>query len=161
MIVLIVYGWTIIWFFWRLPGWLFFLSAPEILMAAAYALATNLAESIAILCLPLLLSLILPKDWLRDVFVARGAALAVALLGYAIFLTYQFQLKSDYPSLPKPAWQLILPALAIPLVFYLPGKIKLLRKILEGLADRATIFLYVMLPVSILSVLVILARATL
>jgi hypothetical protein len=88
VIVLFVYGWTIIWFFWRLPGWVFFLSASEILMAAAYALATNLVESLAVLVLPLLLSLILPKTWFRNAFVARGAALVLALVAYMIFLTY-------------------------------------------------------------------------
>lgn len=160
MIVLIVYGWTIIWFFWRLPGWLFFLNAPEILMAAAYALATNFAESLAVLLAPLLLSMILPKRWFRDVFVARGAALVIALLVYMIFLTYKFQLKSDYPSLPLPVWQLVLPAAAIPLIVYLPGRLGLLRTILEWLADRATIFLFVTIPLSVLSMLAILVRAT-
>ena len=57
VIVLIVYAWTIIWFFWKLPSWLFFLNAGEILTAFAYSLATNLAESLVVLCAPLLLAL--------------------------------------------------------------------------------------------------------
>ena len=158
VIVLIVYGWTIIWFFWRLPGWLFFLSAPEILMAFAYALATNLVESLAVLCVLYLLSLILPSSWFRDVFVARGAALAIAGLAYMMFLTYQFQLKSDYPSLPLQAWQLVVPSAGIPLLAYVVGRVGLLRKVLESVADRATIFLYVTVPLSVLSAVVILVR---
>jgi hypothetical protein len=159
VIVLIVYGWTIIWFFWRLPGWLLFLRAPEVLMAFAYALATNLAESLVVLVPLVLLNFLLPKAWFRDFFVARGSAAAIAALAYIVFLTYQFQYKSEYPSLRLPGWQLIVPSVAIPLLAYAWGKVAVLRKALESLADRATIFLYVTLPASIVAALVVLFRS--
>jgi hypothetical protein len=159
VIVLIVYGWTITWFSWRFPGWLLFLKASEILIVVAYALATNFAESLAALCVPLLLSPVLPKKSFRDVFVARGAALAIAGLAYLMFLTDQFKYKNDYPNLRLETWVLALPIAAIPPLVYLAGRITWLRKILESFADRATIFLYITVPLSILSVLAILVRA--
>src|SRR5512140_447536 len=86
VIVLVIYTWTILWFFWKLPSWTFFLNVGEMLTMLAYSLATNFAESLLVLCGPLVLGLVLPRKWFSEVFVARGAALSLAGLGYMMFL---------------------------------------------------------------------------
>jgi membrane-anchored protein YejM (alkaline phosphatase superfamily) len=41
MITMVIYSWTILHFFWRLPGWLYFMSIGEVLTVYAYSMATN------------------------------------------------------------------------------------------------------------------------
>ncbi len=158
VIAFILYAWTLLWFFWKLPGWLFMLSVGNILGALAYALATNLAESLLVLSGVLALAWILPGRWFRDVFVARGAALCMAGLAYAMFLADRFKNKTDYPELPLAAWTVPLALSAIALIVYLCGCFGMARKVLEGVADRATIFVYILVPASMISLLVILVH---
>ncbi len=156
VIVLMVYTWTIMWFFWKLPSWLFFMNAGEILITFLYSVATNFVESLLVLCAPVFLCLILPRKWFYDLFVSRGAALVIAGLGYMMYLAFQFQGKNDYPSINLKAWSLALAFALLMLIVFLAGKINVSRKILEVVADRATIFLYLTIPVSIISVFVVL-----
>src|SRR5512138_242629 len=134
VIALILYTWTLMWFFWKLPSWLYFLNWGEIGASLAYLLVTNLAESLAVLCGPLLLALALPRAWFRDVFVARGAALVIAGLGCMILLAEQFNNFTDYPTLALPLWTVAVALAVIALVVYLSGRIALLRKVLEVVA---------------------------
>src|SRR5690242_16356711 len=69
VIVLMVYTWTLMAFFYKVPSWSYYLNAGEILTLLAYSLATNLAETLLVLCGPLLVALILPRRWFRDVFI--------------------------------------------------------------------------------------------
>ncbi len=155
VIVLIIYTWTLMWFFWEVPSWLYYLRLDEILVLLAYAFATNLAESLAVLCAPLLLALILPKKWFSDVFVARGAAICVAGLGCLVFLAEQFTDKDTYPSFWLKIPTLLVVGAAIAGLAYLSGRVGPLRKVLEAVADRVSIFAYVLTPVSVIAVLVV------
>jgi hypothetical protein len=158
--VLIIYSWTILWFFWKLPTWRIILTPWEILGVLAFLLATNLAESLGVLCIPVVLALILPRGWFGDVFVARGASLMMTGLAYMMFLGDQLKYQGAFPSLTLQPWLLSLPLGVIALMVYLSGRIGWVRRIAESLADRATIFLYVMLPLSIISLFVILIGLT-
>ena len=158
VIVLMIYAWTLVWFFWKLPSWLFFLNAGEIVIALAYALATNLVESLLMLCAPLVMSMALPKQWFHDRFVARGAALAISGLAYMMYLANQFKTKDDYPSLTLKPWTLALALGVILFIVYLAGRLSLFRKLIELLADRAIIFLYISLPLSLISLVVVIFR---
>ncbi len=156
VIVLMIYTWTIMWFFWKLPSWLFFMNAGEILLVFIYSVSTNFVESLIILCAPIFLCMVLPRQWFHDVFVSRGTALVAAGLGYMMFLALQFQAKNDYPAIYLKAWSLALALLILSFIVFLAGKISIPRKALEAVADRATIFLYVTIPVSIISAIVVL-----
>lgn len=161
VIMLMVYTWTLLWFFWKVPSWLFFMNAGDILSVLPYLLATNLAESLVVLCGPLFLSLVLPKTWFHDVFVGRGAALSIAVLGYMMYLANQFKNKSDYPTLSLQLWSVLLALAGIAVLGYLFGQFRVLRRIIELISDRVTIFVYIFVPLSILSVLVIIVRSLL
>lgn len=159
VIAIIIYTWTLFWFFWKVPSWLFFLHAGEILTALAYSLTVNFAESLVVLCGPLFLSLVLPRRWFHDVFMARGTAFSIAGLGYLILLANQFTDKNAYPTLWLQAWTVLLAAIIIAALAYLGGRIALLRKILEVVADRFSIFAYILVPLSMVSLLVVLFRS--
>jgi hypothetical protein len=153
IIVLVTYSWTILSFFWMFPSWRIILTAGEILGVLGYSLAAVLLESVLVMVVIVAVAVALPKTWFSDVFVARGAALVLAGLGYAMFLSEQLKTQGGFPKLGLPGWILIMPLVAIVLVVYLAGRIRLVRNFLGSLADRATIFLYVMTPLSVLSLL--------
>ncbi len=158
VIAIMIYAWTLLWFFWRLPSWLDFLNLGEILTQLAYSLATNFIESLIVLCAPVLLALLLPKKWFHDAFIARGASLSVAGLGCLMLLASQFDNKNDYPTFSLHSWIVLLILIAIAALVYLCGRIALVRRILEGLADRTSIFAYLLVPLSLISLLAVIVR---
>ena len=158
MITLVIYTWTILWFFWKLPSWLYFLNASEIGIALAYVLVTNFVESLLVLCIPVFLALVLPRKWFLDLFVARGTCLVLFGLGYMIYLAREVQTKVDHPAFSYRLLPLAIAAVLILMATFLISRIGPIRKILEAFSDRATIFLYVFMPVSVISMLVVLVR---
>lgn len=158
VIALVVYTWTILWFFWKLPSWLDFLNMSEIGTVFSYVLATNLIESLLVLCAIVVLCVILPKKWFLDLFVARGTSVVLFGLSYMIYLAYQVQAKVDHPTFSFKLMPIILESMLILIVGYVVGGIQPVRKVLEFFADQATIFLYLSIPLSIVSVLIVLFR---
>ena len=156
VIVFTVYSWTLLWFFWKYPSWLYFLNLGEILTVLAYSLATNFFESLLVLAAPLALAVVLPKKWFYETFVARGITLVLPILGYMMVLAYQFESKIDYPT-EALNWAPVVLAVTLLLVFIV-GRVGFLRKALEFFADRATIFIYLTIPLSLASVLVVVIR---
>ena len=156
VIVLLVYGWTLYWFLWKFPSWLYFLTIGEILAALSYSIVTNFLESIAVLALPVMLSLALPKKWFFEVFVARTTAMVVPGLAFMMYIAMQFQTRDDYPrELIK--WSPMV-ALGIAGFAFLIGQVPTLRRALEFLADRAAIFVYLSIPLSLVALIAVLAR---
>lgn len=157
VIVLIFYGWTLIWFFWKLPSWEYFLKFGEIFTILAYSMATNLLESLTVLLVPLLLSIVLPKSWFKDFFISRASSLVILGLGFTMFVTKYITSENDY--YPQNLVRLIpLVGILILALTFLIDRIPFLRKLLEGFADQATIFSYVFTPLGLVSLLVVIAR---
>jgi hypothetical protein len=156
VIVFTIYGWTLLWFFWKYPSWLYFLNIGEILTVLAYSLATNFFESLLVLAAPVALAVVLPKKWFYDVFVARGLALVLPILGYMMYIAFQFESKLDYPT-EILNWAPVILGATLLLIFVV-GKVGFLHKALEIFADRATIFIYLSIPLSIISILVVAIR---
>ncbi len=156
IIVLMVYSWTILLFFRQLPSWLYFMSFDEIFVLFAYGLTLNFLESLSVLLLLILFCFLLPKNWFYDTFVVRGASLAMLVTGYAMFLTWQLQYEEGYPA---GLLFLTLPFLGVILILvYFAGKIGFVSKIIESFADRAVIFLYLSIPISVILLIVVVFR---
>jgi hypothetical protein len=155
VIVLVIYTWTMLAFLWRVSGWLYFLNIPEILIALGNTLAVNFLESLMVLIVPVVLAVILPKKWFADAFVARGVTLVLPLLIYMIYVAYQLEDTDalDYPNMVLNLAPVVFIA-SLVLAFFI-GKISIIRKAIENFADRSIIFLYISIPASIISVLMI------
>ena len=156
VIVLIVYGWTILKFNYNLPGWLFFLNVGEILGVLAYSMVTNLLESIVVLLGVIAAGVLLPRKWFSEAFIARGASLSILVLGLMMYIAGQFSTKEYYPAEIIRWTPAILVLIAT--VVYLLGRLQFTRQAIEFFADRAVIFLYISIPVSVLSLLTVLIR---
>ena len=151
-----LYAWSILWLFWQLPSWLNHLTLGEILPIFAYALATNLLESLLVLAGLNLICFLLPKAWFHDSFVARSFLLVSLSLGYLMVFALSFGKEADYPT-GLWLWFPVVLVLFLLLSLIL-GRVLLVKKLTEAIADRLTIFLYLLAPLSILSLLIVIAR---
>jgi len=154
------YGWTLLAFLWKLPSWLNYLTYGEILTVYSYSLLTNFMESIIFLAFILLICVILPARFLRDVFTLRGTILSISLLG-TMMLVLSFY-SDDNPTLMggPPVWLVILlvSSLLMILLDFLSRKVQRGASALLWFADRLMIFLYINLPLSLLALIVVTIR---
>jgi hypothetical protein len=153
-----IFGWTITSGFWKLPSWLNFLNFGEISAIFAYAMMTAFLESLLVCGLVLLLCLLLPARTFRDQFVVRGTWLAMGLtlsvLGHA---AWRGITRFTYTDVSLVTWS-ILSTLMIAVMTILSGRVRFMAKLAEWISDRLTVFLYILIPVSILSILIVFVR---
>lgn len=154
--VIFVYGWTIYWFLWKLPSWIYFLTLTEILLIAAYAAVVNFLESLLILCMPLFMSMLFPKEWVVDRFIAVGGLLSMFLGGFLIYFSAISHAVNAF-SYSLLTQGLVFLVLSVCLAL-LVGRIWFIERTVEFITDRLVIFLYISIPISIFSILVILTR---
>ncbi|MGA7192714.1 MAG: hypothetical protein WBW94_03720 [Anaerolineales bacterium] len=156
IIVILTYGWTIYWALWKLPSWLDFLPLSEIGAIFCYLMATNFIESLLVLFGVLIISLILPRKWFRDLFVSRGSMLAASVLISLMIFEYHFDKPADYFN----KFPLYLPLILViaGVLAFLAGWIGIVRKAVEVFAENAVIFIFISLPISLLSLIVVIAR---
>jgi hypothetical protein len=141
VIAVVFAGWTITAFAWKLPSWLLLLNLGEIFTVFSYAMAANFVESLIVLALLLVLCILLPRHILRDDFVPRGTILSLGLLGsLLVFVGFetQFGFENGLRLLIPPA------VVLVATVFIL--KSGALRSTAVWLADRLTVFLFLLLP---------------
>jgi len=156
VMVMMIYPWSIASFFWRLPSWLYFSSIGEILVIFAYTMVVNLIESLLILLAILFLSLVFPQKWFADRFVPKGTLLVLFGLGYLMYFNNHLQYQTPFP-VELMNWTPVIVVAILGLVFVI-DRFRFLDKILDELTNRLLIFLYILIPVSVLSLLVVLIR---
>ena len=158
VIVVMIYTWSFILFFWRLPSWLYYLTLGEIAVIFSYMVVVDLMESVLVLLAPLMLAIILPQKWFYDQFITKGNYLILLSLGY-LMLFYE-NLINEILS----PWVLLQKVLIIGLVIlaltFLIDKVGFLNKFTQEFSNRAIIFLYIWIPISLLSLLTVLVRNT-
>lgn len=157
--VFLVYGWTLLASFWKVPSWLYFLRIGDILSVYAYAFVIDFAESLLLLGLMLSVGLLLPQSWWNAQFASKGVLWVTVLMGSAMVRLYTNRSPDSWESIVSGQrlwWGLtLLLALLLSLVVsYVP----FLRRGLENLADRLVVFLYLYLPLTALALIVVFAR---
>jgi hypothetical protein len=116
-----------------------------------------LLESLAVLGLFLLLSIILPAAMMKDVFVTRGTVAALIGLGSIMLYMYRFS-EVGYSFLDDLLlWNLSSLALTLLLTFLAP-RLNFIVRLAAWTSDRVTVFVYLFLPISALSLIVVLYR---
>lgn len=151
------YGWSIVIFLWKLPGYLFFLSIGEIAVPFFYELVTNLAETLLILTLILLVAALLPARVLRDAFIVRGSTISLTLVSAMMFINYRAVTNRLGPPAYWPVWILAAVLAAIALA-WLASHVRIVSRAIAWLGDQLIVFLYILLPLSSLALVVILVR---
>ncbi|MCJ7435647.1 MAG: hypothetical protein MUO77_19360 [Anaerolineales bacterium] len=154
--VILIYGWTAYWFMWKLPSWIYYLSITEILTIAAYSALANLFESLLIFSAPLVLAIIFPKQWFSDRFVSAGSLLGLLTGGYLIYFSSVSGAAGSFSYAPL-IQAVVFFIIAVGIAMF-ASRARVLSNLIEAFTDRAKIFLYLSLPLSVLSVFVVVAR---
>ena len=157
--VFLVYGWTMFTSFWKFPSWLYYLKLGEILSIYAYSFVINFGESVVLISLMILVGIILPRRWWNAQFKSEGVLWIFILMGTIMIRLYTNRAPDDWEEFlyGQRIWWTYALLLGLVLSF-LFSRIVVLRKGLELLADRLVVFLYIYLPLTVVSLVVVVAR---
>ena len=158
----IVYGWTICSSFWKIPSWLFYLRLSEIFSVYAYSFLVNLVESILLTLGVLFLGLFLSGNLWKDGFISAGVVVLVILVGSALVHMRLYEnpdLRVEFIHSQLRWWTGTF--LIAFVVSFICVRISWLKSLLENLADRFVVFLYIYMPLTLLSFGVVLVRIAL
>jgi len=158
--VFMVYGWTLYTSFWKVPSWLFYLTLGEVLSIYSYSFVINFLESLLLVFPLLLFGVVLPARWWNRHFTPYGMTWVVCIAGSAMLRLYNLRAPSMWEDFlhNQGLWWGLTVLLAIALSFSV-SRVSWLRKGAEQLADRLVIFLYIYLPLTVLSFVMLLVRA--
>lgn len=151
VIAFMFYAWSLSVFIYKLPGWLSYLHPAEIGGILAYEFAVNFAESSVFLLILLLVCAALPARFLKHSFVVRGTVIAVVMIAsmqvflYRFFTTPQFGIYVN-------TWMLASAAFSI-LAAWVSTRVRFIQVVVLWLSDRLIIFLFLLIPCSVLSLL--------
>jgi len=157
--VFVVYSWVVFRSFWKLPSWMFVLDIWEIFSVYAYAFVVAFLESIVVLSILLLVGVVLPARWWKDRFISMGIIWLVVVEGSIMLRLYEIRvpaLWNEFVYGQGPWWAYTL-ALAL-LLSLMVSRVTWLQKGLELLAERMLIFLYIYLPLTVISFVVVVFR---
>lgn len=157
--VFLVYGWTLLASFWKVPSWMFYLKISEILSVYAYSFVIDFIESVLLLFMVVVIGLLLPKRWWNAQFTTKGAIWIIVVMGSIMLRLYTNRAPDDWENFVYNQWSwwgfTFLLGAALSFVF---SGVSWLRSGLESLVDRLVVFLYIYLPLTIISVIAVFAR---
>lgn len=157
VIVVMLYGWSLTAFIWKLPSWMNYLSAGELLVIFAYTLAYGLLDSLAIMAILVLLTALLPQHFLQDDFIVRSVVVLVSLIGSGMaFLALYVR---DGQQIAAHGWiWLAVTLIVLAGLLVVVNRWKTAHHAVAWFADQTTIFLFILTPLSLISALVVLYR---
>jgi hypothetical protein len=150
------YAWTIVLFLYKLPSWLYYLHIIEIGGILARALFVNFIESIAFLLLLVILSAVLPPRFFRDEFIVRGSIASLVVIGSMMLFIYCQGKNYEIVD-----YEVIWVAITLILVLVSSAfstRVAFIRQGIISISDRLVVFLYLLLPLSIISIIYILIQ---
>jgi hypothetical protein len=153
----IFFGWSIFVFLQKLPSWLYYLNVGEILTILAYTFTNDLLESLLWLGVLLLLTALLPASLIRDRFAERGSSVGLICLGSLVFFIKLHAERGASLMRYGVLW-LVVTLLLAGLLVYLSSRYRMLSDAILSFTDRLTVFLFLFVPLGILSSLVVLLR---
>ena len=153
-----IFAWTITSWLWKLPSWLNFLAPAEIAGIFSYAMLTALVESVMVGGILLFISFLLPPHIFRDQFIVRGTwlalGLAISILGNGI---WRGLTRFTYVEISLILWSAV-SLLVIAWLTFISVRVHFMVRAAEWISDRLIIFLYLLVPLSILSILIVMVR---
>jgi hypothetical protein len=148
VIAVMISGWTITAFLWKLSVWLQFLSLGEIFTIFSYAMTANLIESLIVLALLLMAGAFLPPAVLRADFAVRGTILSLGIVGSLMAYLGLYML-FGYKDASRLLWGPLAVVLLTALLLLSASKFRFahyVRSAILWLSDRMTVFLFILVP---------------
>lgn len=159
-IVGMTYSWSVLASFYMLPSWLFFLEPAEVVRIYALTFFIDFIESLLLLVLVLVLELmVLRAAFGERCFRSRSLVLVLVLSGSAVLrlVLFSSDMQLDDFLQGELGWWATTGLLAISSMWAV-SRVSILRSLLEGLSDRANVFLLIYLPLTLLSLAVLTLR---
>lgn len=157
LIVFWVYSWAVLVFLFNLPSWMLQIPISEILAFLCYALVFAFLDSLLMLGIVLLAAAGLPAAWLRDDFSVGGGILASCLILWVIIVNPIFAELVKWP-----AWHialiLFLAVFSAAVFVWIGRRVRQLRRFTLWLGTSAGLFVYLYGGLSVIGLLVVLAR---
>ncbi len=148
VIAVMLSGWTITAFLWKLSAWLLILNIGEIFAVFSYSMVANLLESLIVLLLLLAICGLLPASFLRDDFVVRGTILSVGFVG-SLMAFVKFHMEFGIQTGLKLFIAPVVVFLITMILLSLLPKFRVMRFLHSAIlwiSDRITVFLYILVP---------------
>ena len=159
--VFFIYSWTIFRMFYEPPSWLYYLNILNILVLVAYAMMFALVESSLLFVFTCFIGILLPERIFRQRFVTQGCLLVSLVCFVAVSAQRRLGL-----ILQMQSWQIIIVPLAFILLSiailvlsaWIYDRFTRIPAFVQGLAERISVFVYIYLPLGLLSLGVVLFR---
>lgn len=139
-------------------NWLLYLDIVEIFNLFTYIIAGAFVESLLVIIILIFTSLAFPPKIQTDRFVLYGTILTITFLFGLMLRDGTYVGIGDILSSTRMIFMFF--ALTAFTFSILSERFKTIRSIIESIADRCVIFLYVYMPLSLISVIAILIKNT-
>ena len=154
--VFTVFSWSIRGFLYVLPSILLRYAVMEILAIFFYMMAFALLESLLITGSLIVASAILPGTWFREDFSNKG--FLIILVGSTTSVLYQSSLGIELPDKGGYLLWLVIPLLIMVGLSLLAHFVRRLQVVLQSIAERFTVFVYLYIPIGVLGLVVVIFR---
>ncbi len=135
-------------------NWALYFGVADILSLFAYVMVGAFLESLLLISSLLMLSFILPQKIFGIKFVLRGTILTITFLGFIMYYYTQTPMGEALANINK--WGMFF---VITFVLLAIGEsIKIVERFVRLMADRFIVFLYIYLPISFASIVIIIVR---
>lgn len=136
-------------------NWVLYLNIGDLVGIFAYILAGTFLECLLLLGVLVLIAFILPSKLLADKFTIYGTVLVISLTGSLIYLYSQ---ASAYDILAKSYLWFRAFASGSVILLVLTELFPFIRRTISFLSERFVVFLYIYIPLSIISIFIVILR---
>ena len=155
-LVFVIFTWSIRGFLDKISSFLLYYGIGKIVGVLAYMMSFSLMESVIIFMIILAVVVMLPGRWLRDGFSWKAGLLLLALSIGSIFL--QDSITFRLPSAKILVVGLLMFILGLTGSWFLCVKYQRVRRAVELIMENFSIFMYIYVPLGVLSALIVLVR---
>jgi hypothetical protein len=161
VIVFIVFTWSLYRMFFQVPSLLFYMRVWDVLIISAYVLAFALFESMVVLGLLVIFSLVIPTKYFKEKFVAQSSTVVLMITLGAVALQRKMNIMYRLDGWELILYPFVILAAIIFVIFaasYIYDRFKILPRIINTVAERMIVFVLLYVPLSILGLLVVFVR---
>ena len=155
-LVFVIFTWSIRGFLYKLSSFMLYYGVGKIIGVLAYMMSFSLMESAIVFLILLAMAVMLPGKWFRDGFSWKAGLIIFALSIGSILL--QDSITFRLPSVRILAVGSLIVILSLAGLWLLCLKYQRIRKAVELIMENFSIFMYIYVPLGILSALVVFVR---
>ncbi len=165
VVVFVLFGWSIRGFLFEIPSFLLYMGLGDISAILFYMMAFALLESVLVTGGLVILSMLLPSNWLKSGFRYKGFLIVlVATIGFILFQGYykvgffQNLIQNDYSPFQPILTGFIVGIVGLIGLLLLFHHSPWLQKYLTKFVDQFSVFSYLYVPLGVIGILVVFVR---